>query len=87
MSRDQARVLAASGTSVSALRLLTLLPRHPVVTIPGAAQLLSTTTPTANKAVQTLVDAGVLAETSGKKRDRTFAYAQYLDQLRIGTEL
>lgn len=58
-----------------------------MVTIPRVAEPLETTTPTASKAVQTLVDAGVLKETTGKKRDRTFAYAKYLERLRIGTEL
>jgi Fic family protein len=86
-NKDQARVLAADGTSVTALRLFAVLPKQPMVTIPRVAELLETTTPTANKAVQTLVDAGVLKETTGKKRDRTFAYVKYLERLRIGTEL
>ena len=86
-SKDNARVLAATGTSVTALRLFALLPKHPMVTIPGVATLLETTMPTANKSVQTLVDVGVLKETTGKKRDRTFAYTAYLDRLRVGTEL
>ena len=50
-SADQARVLAGKGTSVKALRLLALLPRHPMVTIPRAASLLSTSVPTATKAI------------------------------------
>jgi hypothetical protein len=29
----------------------------------------------------------VLAETTGKKRDRSFVYQAYLDRLRVGTEL
>jgi hypothetical protein len=49
--------------------------------------LLSTTRPTATKAITALVDAGVLLETSGKKRDRMFGYTAYLDLLRDGTEL
>lgn len=85
--RDQARVLAAGGTSVTALRLFAVLPKHPLVTIPRVAELLDTTMPTANKAVRTLVEAGVLQETTGKRRDRSFAYGKYLERLRIGTEL
>ena len=50
-------------------------------------ELLGTTNPTANKAVTALVDAGVLVETSGRRRDRTFSYAAYLDRLRAGTEI
>jgi len=45
------------------------------------------TRPTATKAVQTLVDAGVLTESSGRCRDRNFVYADYLDVLKTGTEL
>jgi Fic family protein len=87
VTADRQRVLAASGASVVAARLLELLPVHPVVTIPGIVKLLETTKPTAGKAVQLLERTGVLAETSGKRRDRTFAYKKYLERLRTGTEL
>jgi hypothetical protein len=50
-------------------------------------KLLKTTKPTAGKAVQVLENLGVLAETSGKQRDRSFAYAAYLEKLRAGTEI
>jgi hypothetical protein len=30
---------------------------------------------------------GVLTETTGKQRDRTFAYTGYLEKLRVGTEV
>jgi hypothetical protein len=33
------------------------------------------------------VDAGILTETTGRRRDRTYGYAAYLDRLRVGTEL
>lgn len=84
---DRERVLAASGASVVAVRLLEQLPVRPVITIPGIVKLLETTKPTAGKAVQILEKAGVLVETSGRQRDRTFAYKKYLDRLRAGTEL
>jgi len=87
VAADRARVLAARAASVSAVRLFELLPEHPIVTIAGAVALLETTKPTATKAVTALVDAGVLAETSGRRRDRTFGYTAYLDLLRKGTEL
>jgi hypothetical protein len=58
-----------------------------VVTILGMVKLLETTKPTAGKAVQLLENIGVLVETSGKRRDRTFAYKKYLERLRAGTEL
>src|SRR5438874_3162910 len=69
------------------VRLIEQLPMHPVVTIPAVVKLLKTTKPTAGKAVQVLENLGVLAETSGKQRDRRFAYATYLEKLRVGTEI
>ncbi len=64
-STHQARVLAGTGTSVKALRLLAPLPHRPMVTIPRAASLLSTSVPTATKAIVTLADEGAMQETSG----------------------
>jgi hypothetical protein len=48
---------------------------------------VETTKPTAGRAIELLVAAGVLGETTGKKRDRSFVYRNYLDRLRVGTEL
>jgi Fic family protein len=87
VSADRQRLLAAPGASVLAVRLLEQLPVHPVVTIPGIVKLLETTKPTAGKAVDLLESLGVLVKTSGKRRDRTFAYKAYLDRLRAGTEI
>jgi Fic family protein len=84
---DRTRVLSHEGTSVVALRLFEVLPRHPVVTVAAAMKLVETTKPTAGRAIELLVNAGVLAETTGKKRDRSFVYQTYLDRLRVGTEL
>ncbi|MGY4367499.1 hypothetical protein ACVW1A_003564 [Bradyrhizobium sp. LB1.3] len=49
--------------------------------------LIETRKPTATRAVETLIAAGFLVETTGKKRDRSFAYQTYVDRLRIGREL
>ena len=84
---DRARALAAPASSVMAVRLFEALGKHPIVTIARVTELLETTKPTATKAVNTLVDAGILTETSGRRRDRTYSYAAYLDRLRVGTEL
>lgn len=87
IAADRARVLAAPTTSVMAARLFELLPEHPIVTVATALDLLRTTRPTATKAVTALVDAGVLVEVTGRRRDRTFRYEAYLRLLRAGTEL
>ena len=41
----------------------------------------------ATVAIEALEATGVLVETTGKKRDRVYAYRSYLDLLRVGTEL
>lgn len=87
VTADRAKVLETKSTSVTAARLFELLPEHPIVTIARVVELLATTKPTASKAVSALVDAGVLVETTGRRRDRTFGYAAYLDRLRAGTEI
>jgi Fic family protein len=87
VSADRARALAAPASSVMAVRLFEELGQHPIVTIARVTELLEITKPTATKAVNTLVDAGILTETSGRRRDRTYSYSAYLDRLRVGTEL
>jgi Fic family protein len=87
VAADRARVLAHAGMSVMALRLFELLPRHPLVTVASVMKLLETTKPTAGRAIDLLVASGVVVETTGKKRDRSFAYRAYLDRLKVGTEL
>jgi Fic family protein len=87
VAADRARALGSPEMSVVALRLLDQLPRHPVVTVSSVMKLVETTKPTAGRAIELLVAAGVLAETTGRKRDRSFVYQGYLARLRVGTEL
>jgi hypothetical protein len=47
----------------------------------------ATTKPTATKAVDSLCEAGILVETSGRRRDRVFSYGAYMDLLKVGTEI
>lgn len=78
VARDRTQVLAQPTLSVAAARLFEFLPRHPMVTTASVMRLLEITKPTAGRAIDTLVKAGILSETTGKKRDRTYAYREYL---------
>jgi Fic family protein len=78
---DRATLLAAEPTSIVALRLFERLPRHPVVTVASVMKLESTTKPTAGRAIELLQASGVLVETTGRRRDRAFAYRRYLELL------
>jgi len=81
LESDRKRVLSQGATTVTAMRLFELLPAHPMVTASLAIDLLGTTKPTAGKALQALLQAGVLKEITGGKRDRVYAYRAYLDVL------
>lgn len=87
VSTDRTRLLDIDSASLSTLRLFERLPRHPIVTIASAMKLLNTSKPTATRAIEVLSEIGVLTETTGKKRDRSFAYHAYMERLRAGTEL
>jgi len=78
IGRDRRRLLAKRGATIPAVRLLDRLPDHPIVTLSKASDLLKTTKPTASKAIKALAEARVLRETTGKERDRVYAYHDYL---------
>ena len=87
MSTDRTKILSLYSTSVAGIRLFELLPSHPIITVAKAVKLLNTTKPTATKAMSSLVNAGILVEKTGRRRDRVYSYQAYLDLLRTGTEL
>ena len=87
VSTDRTNLLAVELTSVSAIRLFEQLPRHPIVTVASAMKLIGASKPTSTRAIEALAEVGILIETTGKKRDRSFAYRAYIERLRAGTEL
>jgi Fic family protein len=78
IDRDRRRLTALPSTSMSVMRLFALLPEHPVIRLPLVVRMLATSKPTASKAIQGLVDAGILSETTGMQRDRIYNYRAYL---------
>lgn len=81
LSSDRGRLVAAPVASIPAIQLLDKLPSHPVVTLQSAVDLLNVSKPTAIKAIDALEEVGILLETTGRKRDRVYAYQTYLDAL------
>jgi Fic family protein len=81
LAKDRSRLIARDNVTVPGVRLLDLLPSRPVVTLPLATELLRVSTPTAIKAIAILAELGILRETSGKRRDRVYAYQKYVDLL------
>ncbi len=87
VNEDRQRLLALSSVSVASLRLFEALPKSPVVTVQSAIRTLGATKPTAGKAIDALVEAKILQESTGRQRGRAFNYGRYLDELRSGTDL
>lgn len=85
LGRDRARLISHDRATVAAIQLLDRLPRHPVLTVPHTAEVLGLTTPPARKAIELLESLKVLCETTGRKRNRIYAYHEYL-QILTGDE-
>lgn len=81
VARDRRRLLASEHATVAAVRLLDLLPSHPVVNVAMVGELLELTPPTARKAIELIESLAVLAEITGRLRGRFYAYHEYLDIL------
>ena len=71
-------LLESPKAGPAAYRLLEALPVMPRFTVERVRQKLQTSFPTANAAVKTLVDLGIVAEMTGQKKNRSFAYSSYI---------
>lgn len=69
----------------NAMLVFNYLESNPIIEIRKTAEALGITFNTTSSAVNRLVDAGILVQTSDNSRNRTFAYEAYLDILRKGT--
>ena len=87
VTADRERVLRQPRVTLPAVQLFERLPRHPMISAPWVVEALKTSKPTAGRAIEALIEVGVLVETTGRKRDRIYAYGDYLEPLREGTEL
>jgi Fic family protein len=85
-SEDRAAIATRPRVTVQAIRLVDLLPSHPIVTLPRVIGLLKVSKPTAIKIIDTLKRADILRETTGRRRDRVYAYHRYLQILTSDTE-
>lgn len=86
-SQDREVLLKHPKITVAGLRLFEELPRKPIITLSDAVKRLELTKPPVSKAVNILIDAAILVENSGKKRDRTYHYKRYVEILSEGTEI
>jgi Fic family protein len=84
--RDEQRLIAQGRRAASALRVYIALRSRPVATIQDLGNRAGVSFPTAAKAVEMLVAEGVARELTGQRRNRVFAYDEYLKVLNEGAE-
>ena len=72
--------------AISANQVFAYLETNPIIEIRKTAQALGMAFNTISSAVSRLINAGILAQTNEISRNRTFAYTEYLEILRGGTE-
>lgn len=82
---DRARIQELGRAAGSALAVWDVLRRRIVISIPKAAEEAGVTWPTASAALERLAALGIVAETTGRRRDRLYTYAQQLALLDRGT--
>ena len=80
-STDRTKVSAHAKATMAAIRLAALLPSNPIVTLPLVGRLLKVSKPTAARTIEFLQAVDILRETTGRRRDRVYAYHQYLQVL------
>jgi len=69
----------------TALRLFAYLEESPIIEIQKTSSALGISFKTISDSVKRLCDMGILKQSSGDQRNRTFSYTAYLDILREGT--
>lgn len=80
------RLQGLGRTTPNLLRLLDRLYERPILTTRGVERDLQVTFPTASSLIRRFVDLGLLAETTGRKRGRRYAYSPYLALFDDGDE-
>jgi Fic family protein len=83
---DTRRIQESGRRAANALRVLAALRQRPMLSLKQLCQNTAMTFPTASKAMQGLVDAGIARELTGQRRNRVFLYSAYLAILNEGGE-
>jgi Fic family protein len=80
--RDDTKAIERLGRATpSAMVIHQIAQGNPILSIRHVTQETGLSFPTASAAIQRLVAAGIVHESSGKRRDRLFVYTKYLDIL------
>ena len=81
---DTQRTQQTGRAAANALRVLGAIRQRPIITLKHLRDAHGMTFPTAAKAMQTLIEAGIARELTGQRRNRVFVYDAYLAMLDEG---
>ena len=84
---DRDKIGAKGRVAGSVLQIYRFMQKNPLVSASVIVDQIKLSPATVNKALSNLEDLGIVREKSGRKRDRLFAYDEYLTILSEGTEL
>lgn len=87
LERADTERLISVNAGQDGIRLLRHLMQQPVVQVKDVARLLDVSYSKANSLVSSLVELGLLNQTSPGRRNRRFSYSEYIAILAEGTEL
>jgi len=82
---DAARVAGLGRRAPNALRAFDAFRRRPIRNIAAIAATTGASLPTVSRAVESLVELGIVREITGRKRERAYCYGRYLEILNGGT--
>lgn len=85
-ARDRRKIEGLGRPAGSALQVHQYLQRKPVISVPDANKTLPITAPTIRKSIDHLMALGIIVEMTGKRRDRSFGYQDYIEILGQGTD-
>ena len=84
--RDQQRIQGLGRVSKSALLVHRVFMEHPVRRVDALHGETKMVVNTINKVLKKLIEQKIIREVTGKKKNRVYAYTQYIDILSEGTE-
>ncbi len=84
--QDQDKISRIGRAAASTLQVHRVLMEHPIATSGRLVEKTGITPATINKALEHLVQLGIVRELTAQKRNRIFSYTEYLEIMSRGTE-
>ena len=80
---DRTKISTLGRAAASTLAVHQAMLRHPIADIAKLKELTGLTNATIGKALNALLDLGIIGELTGNKRNRLFCYNRYMDSLKF----